>query len=341
MLPMDLPAATPVDEQLFEDAGRAGVVGGVQDEPASGLGMQAVHRSLPDHPSGTDDTHVIGHLVDLGEQVAGDDDGAAEAVGHLAYELADLMDAAGVEAVGGFVEQQEPGMSHECGRDTEALPHTEREVSHTFLGRRSVTEADDLEHLVDTVLGQPAQPAYDVEVLAGGEMWVAAGTLYERADVLQDLEAVVGGLLLAEDRDGTACGVGQAEDYLHGRRLACAVGAEEPVYRTLGNVEVDVVDDGRGTVALGEVRRGDDGAGLGGDGFPSGIGRWGWNPGDGLPHVRGAAALRLHGYRCLCLGHDALPVSSVFGDVSLLVMAPILGRVGCGEGEETAVDTLG
>ena len=146
---------------------------------------------------------MVGHLVDLGEQVTGDDDRAAEAPRHLAHELADLVDAGGVEAVRRLIQEQQPWVPHERGGDAQALPHAEGEVSDELPLRLRVVQTHDRKDLVDAALGQPAQAPHDLEVLARREVRVAAGGLDERAHFAQHLEAVVRGHLPPE-HDGLA-----------------------------------------------------------------------------------------------------------------------------------------
>ena len=185
--------------------------------------------------------------------MAAHDDRAAEAPRHLADELADLVDAGGVEAVGGLVQEQQPRAAHERGGDSQTLLHAEREVPDELpLGLR-VVQADDREGLVDAALGQAAQPSHDLEVFARREVRVAAGALDERTDVAQHLEAVRRRHLPTEHRGGTGARVHEPQQHLHRGGLACTVWAQEPVDRALRYGKLHVVDHCGIAVTLGET----------------------------------------------------------------------------------------
>lgn len=80
-------------------------------------------------------------------------DRAVEATRHLLDELAYLVDAAGIQAIGGLVEQQQLGLAHEGARDAKALLHAQREVTDKLPLGRAAVEAHDLERLVDAARG--------------------------------------------------------------------------------------------------------------------------------------------------------------------------------------------
>ena len=158
---------------------------------------------------------MVGHLVDLGEQVARHDDRHIEHTRQLAQEGADLVYARRVEAVGRLVEQEQGRPAHERGGDAEALLHAEREVPDSFAAHGRVVEADDLQHLVDLGLGQSAQLPHDFEVLTRREVRVAARALDERSHVPQHLEAVLRREGRAQDCGRALRGVHEAEEHLH------------------------------------------------------------------------------------------------------------------------------
>ena len=100
-----------------QQRGRTAVVSRAECQLAPCASPQVLERSLPHHLALADDAHVVGHLLDLREQVARDQHGGAVRLGQRTYELAHLVDALGVEAVGGLVEQHEPGVAEQCGRE--------------------------------------------------------------------------------------------------------------------------------------------------------------------------------------------------------------------------------
>ena len=114
-------------------AARVAAVAGL-DEGAGG-GEQVGLGALGDDAAVADDDEVVGDDLDLVEQVGGQQDGAA-AVGVAAQEVAHPADAGGVEAVGGFVEDEDLGVADEGGGDAEALAHAEGVVAHAPVALR-------------------------------------------------------------------------------------------------------------------------------------------------------------------------------------------------------------
>jgi hypothetical protein len=71
-----------------------------------------------------DHHHPVGGLGDLGQQVAGHQDRPALAA-EAAQQLAQPSDALGIETVGGLIEDQHLGITQQCRREAEPLPHTQ------------------------------------------------------------------------------------------------------------------------------------------------------------------------------------------------------------------------
>ena len=157
------------------------------------------YAPAPDPVDGADGGHVLlqhqttavehadpgGHLLDLGEQVAGEEDRGAAPV-QAEQQLADVADALRVEAVGRLVEHQQGWSPHQRGGQPEPLPHAER----VGLRRAAVggIEPDLLEHLVDAACRSvrrtraPGGGVEEGEVGAPGQVGVGARPLDQRAD---------------------------------------------------------------------------------------------------------------------------------------------------------------
>ena len=185
--------------------------------------------------------------------MAAHDDRAAEAPRHLADELAYLVDAGGVEAVGGLVQEHQPGVPHERGGDAEPLLHAEGEVADELSLRFGVVEAHHLEDLVDAARRKPTQAPHNLEVLARREVRVAARGLDERTDAAQYREAVGRRHPLTQHHGGTGARVHEPQQHLHRGGLACTVWAQEPVDRALRYGKLHVVDHCGIAVTLGET----------------------------------------------------------------------------------------
>ena len=77
-------------------------------------------RALRDEPAAGDDRDPVAHLLHLAEQVARHEHGAALGA-ERADEVAELLDARGVEAVRRLVEDQQRGVLQQRRRETEPL----------------------------------------------------------------------------------------------------------------------------------------------------------------------------------------------------------------------------
>ena len=246
---LDLVAA----EQRRDDRARPGLVGGQQLDRRV-LGAQLAHRPLDDDPALVDDRRAVADLLDLVQQVRGEEDrGAAGA--ELAHQLAHVLHALRVEAAGGLVEDHELGRVDERVGDAEALLHAVRVVAD--LGVGALAQADDVEHLVDARLVDSAvEAAHEAQVLARAHVAVEGRHLDEAADVAQGLLLVARHLMV--EHLGVAAGrVDEADDHADGRRLAGPVGAEEAEDVAAAHGEAEVVDGERVAEALGEVVRGE------------------------------------------------------------------------------------
>ena len=91
---------------FVEDRGGAVGVADAELHLAAGID-QLAHRAFAVDAAVVDDGDAVAGELDLGEEVAGDEDAHAVIGSELAKELADLADAGGIEAVGGFVEDEQ------------------------------------------------------------------------------------------------------------------------------------------------------------------------------------------------------------------------------------------
>ncbi len=220
--------------------------GGLEQLVLGALGHDA---ALADHDQ------VVGDDLDLVEEVAGEQHGAA-LVGVPAEQVAHPADAGRVEAVGGLVEDQHLRVADEGGRDAEALAHAEGVVADPA-ARLLVGEADDGEHLVDPALRHPHRALGQGEDLAAGAAGVLRGGVQQHADLTPRVGQL--GEVAAED-GGLAGGRGGEPDHdAHGRGLAGAVGAQEAGDPAGLGGERHVVDGPEAAVRLGQVGDGDHG----------------------------------------------------------------------------------
>lgn len=129
------------------------------------------------------DGDAVADEFEFAEQVGVDEDRPA-LVFELLADLADVAAAFGVDAVGGFIEQDEFGIIHEGLGDADALTHALGVLLDAFVG--PVAHADEFEELVDAVLadasGDARHAAVEVEDLPAFEVVGEAVVLGEVAD---------------------------------------------------------------------------------------------------------------------------------------------------------------
>ena len=92
---------------------------------ARGPPHELLDRALGDDLAEVDDRRQVARLLDLVEQVRGEQHGAA-LVDQLADQAAELEDAGRVEPVHRLVEDQQLGVGEQAAGDAEALAHAER-----------------------------------------------------------------------------------------------------------------------------------------------------------------------------------------------------------------------
>src|SRR5829696_8181003 len=200
---------------------RGGIRGAdAHDRPTS---QELRQRGVGDESAAGQDHDLVNGLGHLGQQMARDEHRASRR-GVGAQELAQPADAFGVEAVGGLVQDEDVGIAEERGGEPEPLTHPEREAADPSAG--GARQADVGEDLVDAVIREPGGGGEDAQVVPGPAAGVEARRLEHGADVTDRL---IEGSIGATVDGGRAGGRGdEAEQQAQGRRLAGAVGSEEP-----------------------------------------------------------------------------------------------------------------
>ena len=149
-----------------EHVGEPGDLGAADEHRARavGPGSELGDRALADQPAGPDDHHAVDGLLHLGEQMAGDEHGAALVVGQVPDEPAQPLDALGVQAVGRLVEHEDGGVAEQRRRQGEPLAHAEGVAARPAVA--GVGEPDLDEHLVRAAQRQPGGAAVHAQVVA-------------------------------------------------------------------------------------------------------------------------------------------------------------------------------
>jgi hypothetical protein len=98
-----------------------------------GLAQQLAHLALGDDLSLVEDQHPVADLLDLVEQVAGEENGPAFLVCQMADKDAHLLHAGRVEPVGRFVQDEQLGIAEQGGGQAQPLAHPQRVGAHLVL----------------------------------------------------------------------------------------------------------------------------------------------------------------------------------------------------------------
>ena len=178
-------ARSPVLDPAVEQRDRRADVGGVHPHQP-GRRADRGQVLLEHQPAAVQHADPGTHLLDLGEQVAGQEDRRARPV-QVEQQLADVPDALRVQAVGRLVEHEKWRAAHQRGRQAQPLAHPQGVRLH----RTSVAGVQShlLEHLGHArTTGRPADPAASGRVEEGqvgraGQVGVGTGPLDERAHV--------------------------------------------------------------------------------------------------------------------------------------------------------------
>ena len=104
-----------------------------------------------DQPTAPDDDEIRRRRLHLAHQMTGNENRPALA-GEMGDELADPHDPVRVETVHGLVEDQHTRVAEQRCRQSETLPHTEREPAGPVMSDGG--EADQFDDLVDAPAGQ-------------------------------------------------------------------------------------------------------------------------------------------------------------------------------------------
>lgn len=145
-----------------------------------------------------------------------------------------------VEAVGRFVEHEQPRLHEQRGAEAEPLAHTEREAARPVV--RDVGESDLVEHVVDSrgAAVVAAQSGKGREVLPSGERGVETRPVHEARHTVGSGERPPH--RRAQYLQFAAVGNGQAQQEAEQCRLARAVRSDQAVDLTLCHIKVDAVE---------------------------------------------------------------------------------------------------
>ena len=198
-----------------------------------GARVEVGERALVDDPAPIDDRDARAQLLDLGEQMAGEENGHSFC-GEALDQVAHVTDPAGVEPVGRLVQDQQPGLAQERDGEPEPLAHPLRVAADPVTG--PLAQLDELEQLLDPAATVAAVEGREqLEILAPAQIGIEVRRLDEPGHAVERFGQLV--LRVAPEQTGRpGVRAHEPEQDAHRRRLSGAVGAEKAV-------DVPVPDD--------------------------------------------------------------------------------------------------
>jgi hypothetical protein len=230
-------------EGFFEEAAIADAVHAeVVDDVAADAGFERSGRVFDEDFAVVDDGESVAEFVGLFHVVGGEDDGdafAAEASDGFPHGDTALR----IEAGAGLVEEEDLGMVGDGARDLQALGEASAEGLR--IGCSAIAEAELFEELGGALgggfLGHAEEAAMEVDVFEDGAGAVEGVVLRDDADgaasergMRDDVDAC--------DADGACGGDGAGGGDGDRGGLAGAIGTEQTVDQSRGNMEVDSID---------------------------------------------------------------------------------------------------
>ena len=237
-----------VGEGLEGGVGEGGL-GGEFDACADvGLGEEILGSVEGDDFGVVHDGDAVAEDFGFVHVVGGEDDGFAFGF-DLFDEVPKVAAGLGVEAGGGFVEEENFGIVDEADGDGEALLLSAGEFfgfGVGFFGELNFFE--ELEGIDFSIVagGEGLDEFEEVEVFEkGGGLELYADDGFDVVGMFLDVDSF--------DENGAGCGLLEAFDHFEGGGFAGAVGAEDAEGFALLDGEGDVLDGGEGGVFFGEV----------------------------------------------------------------------------------------
>ncbi len=241
-----------------------GAVGGGVGEPQSYVAagdetFEFVGGAFGGDAAVVEDGDAVGELVRLFEVLGGEEDGDASG-DECADDAPHGVAASGVEAGGGFVEEDDAGVADEGHGDVEAAFHAAGVGGGGFL--RGIGEVEAFEEFGGDAsslgLGQVVQVGHEEHVLLAGDQPVHGGELPGDTD-RRPCGLRVGGEVVTGDLCLSVVGRDEGGEDLHGGGLAGAVRAEQCEHGPGGDTQIDAVQDGPVAVGLAQPDGGDGG----------------------------------------------------------------------------------
>ena len=206
---------------------------------------------LKDQAASVNDAGMSGHLIDFTEQVAGNHNGHAIFLGEGAYEFAHLLNACGIQAVGGLIQKEKARPSQKGSGQPQALLHAEGIVAGFLV--LLFFHPHDAQHFIDLRRRNLLQQADDFQVFSSGKMCIIGRRFDEGTGFLKDLQPVLCVHYIPQDFHLPFIGLYQPQEHFHRGAFARPVGAEEAVNASFRDLQIHMVHTGRLMIFFGQI----------------------------------------------------------------------------------------
>ena len=214
----------------------------VDDHPVAAVFLlQPLGRVQGHQVSVGDKRHPVAQQVGV-HHVVGSDKNCGPLFPLLLNDSAEQHRAGGIQAAGGFVQEQQPGIAHQCPGHAHPLAHPLGVGGHRLFQkiRLKFQRVQQLPHIPPLLPG--IERGEVVQVVQGAQISIQIGELKQDTDLLKKLRAVDGGNVLPEQRDLSAVALQDpSEDLLRGG-LPGAVGPQETEDLPVLHGEVQAVE---------------------------------------------------------------------------------------------------
>ena len=228
------------------------------DEQAAGLGQEVTGGARAPQVAGVEHDHVVADLLELAEQVGGDEDGDAELAADALHQPEHVVARRRVEAVGRLVEEDQLRVVGERLGELGALLHAGGVAAHRPVAL--LVEPHVPQHVGRPLASgggaEAGHPGHVDGEVAGADVGRQAVVLGHVADESPDLLPAVLDVV-PQDAGVPAGRLEQAQQDLDQRRLAGAVGADEAGHAG-SDLDRQVGQRVDRAVVLGEARGRDD-----------------------------------------------------------------------------------
>jgi hypothetical protein len=146
--------------------------------------------------------------------------------------------AFGIEAIHGFIEQDDRWITEHCGGDAEPLTHTQRKLADTSSGDRG--ESNLIKDFINTRFGDAAVLGERTEVSVRRATGVKSACFEQPTHFAHRPAKIL--VLFPGDRDGTRIGMIEAHNHRHRRGLSRSVRTKESSYFPWCDVKREVVN---------------------------------------------------------------------------------------------------